>query len=143
MSKFTSSRAAAEIPETGFAPGFLFMIKTVLIAYCISVALLFLVAVLAAFQAFSDRAIAIGANLVTAVGVLLCGFMSGRHFSSKGLVFGALSGVIYSGILCIIGALASKTPTFGTSAVTALTIGLICGAVGGIVGINTKRKRRR
>ncbi|MBO5955449.1 MAG: TIGR04086 family membrane protein [Clostridia bacterium] len=143
MSRFSSSRTAIEIPETGFAPGFLFMIKTVLISYCISVVLLFSVAILATFQAFSDQAIAVSANLVTAMGVLLCGFMSGRHFRCKGLIFGALCGIIYSGILCIIGALASKTPTFGASAVTALTIGLICGAVGGIVGINTKRKRRR
>ncbi len=119
------------------------MIKTVLIAYCISIVLLFAVSLIATVQAFSDKAIAISANIVTALGVLLCGFMSGRHFPSKGLIFGALCGVLYSGLLCLIGNLAAQTLNFGASAVTALIIGVICGAVGGIAGINTKHTRRR
>lgn len=119
------------------------MLKAVLIAYCVSVALLFVVSVIATFQAFSDRTISVAANIVTAIGVLICGFMSGRHFSSKGLVFGALCGVFYSGLLCLIGNLAAQNLHFGASAVTALIIGVICGAVGGIAGINTKSTRRR
>ena len=143
MSKSIQSRAAFEATDTSFAGGILFMLKTVLVSYGLSIILLFFASLIATFQAFSDQAISISANLVTAIGVFFCGFMSGRHFSSKGLVFGAICGIIYSGLLCIIGNLVSQSISFGLSAVTALIIGLICGAVGGIVGINTRRKRRR
>lgn len=119
------------------------MLKAVVVAYCVSVALLFVFSVVATFNAFSDRTISVAANIVTAIGVLLCGFMSGRHFSSKGLIFGAICGVFYSGLLCIIGNLAAQNLHFGASAVTALIIGVICGSVGGIAGINTKSTRRR
>jgi len=141
--KSVQTRTTFERADSGIASGILFMLKTVLIAYGISIVLLFIAALIATFQAFSDQAISIMANLVTALGVFFCGFMSGRHFSSRGLIFGAICGVIYSALLCLIGNLASGTMSFGTSALTALAIGLICGAVGGIVGINTKRQRRR
>ncbi|MBQ9757349.1 MAG: TIGR04086 family membrane protein [Clostridia bacterium] len=143
MSKLIQTRTSFEVNDSGIASGIIFMLKTVLFSYLVSVVLLFLASILATFQAFSDQAISIVANSVTALGVFLCGFMSGRHFSSRGLVFGAICGVIYAVLLLIIGNLASGTMSFGTDALTALAIGIICGAVGGIVGINTKRQRRR
>ncbi len=143
MSGTSLSRASADTVGGGVVSGIFFMLKTVMIAYCVSIALLFAVSVIATVQAFSDKAISISANIVTALAVLMCGFMSGRHFSSKGLIFGALCGIIYSGLLCLIGNLAAQNLQFGASAVTALIIGVICGAVGGIAGINTKHTRRR
>ncbi len=143
MPKTIQARSNFETNSGGITSGILFMLKTVLLSYGLSIVLLFLASLIATFQAFSDQAISISANLVTSIGVFFCGFMSGRHFSSKGLVFGAICGIIYSGILCLVGNLFSQPISFGTSAITALIIGLICGAVGGIVGINTRRKRRR
>ena len=143
MSKPNQSRTSYDVIETGFVPGLLFMLKSVFLSYCISVVLLFVAALIATFQAFSDQTISVIVNIITALGVSMCGFFAGRHFNSKGLIFGALSGIIYSSLLCLIGNLISHTFHFGTNSVTALIIGLICGAVGGIVGINTKRKRRR
>lgn len=143
MSRQIQTRGAAEIPSTGFIPGALFILKSVFISYVFSVVLLFLLSLLATFQAFSDTVIQISVNIVTALGVFWCGFLAGRHFSGKGLVFGAISGIVYALILCVIGIIVSAEPHPGTSALTALAIGIICGAVGGITGINTKRKKRR
>lgn len=143
MPKTIQSRTNYETSDGGIVTGILFMLKTVLVSYGLSIILLFLASLIATFQAFSDQAISITANIVTSIGVFFCGFMSGRHFSSKGLVFGAICGIIYSALLCLAGNLFSQSMSFGSSAITALIIGLICGAVGGIVGINTRRKRRR
>ncbi len=142
MSKQIQPRNLADTPS-GISAGILFMLKTVAIAYGVSILLLLPTALIATLAAFSDRGVSVSVNIVTAIAVLFCGFSAGRHFSSKGLVFGAICGIIYSALLCIIGCLISKTPDFGSCAATALTIGLICGSVGGIVGINTKRKRHR
>ncbi len=142
MSKQIQS-SANKTDGTGIVSGLLFMLKSVFIAYCISVVLLFLTALVATFNALSDPIIAVIVNIVTAFGVSFCGFISGRHFQSKGLVFGALCGLIYAVILWLLGIMISRNVNFGASALTALAIGIICGAVGGIVGINTKRQRRR
>lgn len=143
MSRQIQTRAASEIQNTGFIPGALFILKAVFISYAFSVVLLFLLSILATFQAFSDTVIQISVNTITAIGVFLCGFMAGRHFSGKGLVFGAVSGIVYALILCVIGIIVSAEANPAGSAFTAIAIGIICGAVGGITGINTKRTRRR
>ena len=141
-----SKSAQATMQKTvnsGFVPGFLFMLKTVLISYILSVALLFATALVATFNPLSDTTISITVNIITAFGVFLCGFLSGRHFNNKGIIYGALCGILYSILLCLIGNLASQNIGFSSAAITALSIGVICGAVGGIVGINTKHQQRR
>ena len=142
MPKVTQATTPKNI-GTGFSSGALFMLKAVFVSYCLSVALLFLVAILATFKSFSDNAISIAVNIVTTFGVAFCGFVSGRHFESKGIVFGAICGTVYAVLLCLIGNLAAQTFQVTSGALTALAIGVICGAVGGIVGINTKKQKRR
>ncbi len=126
-----------------FSSGALFMLKTVALSYIVSLVLLFLAAILATFNSMSNTGISILANVVTALGTIFAGFSAGRHFSGKGLLFGAGCGVIYTVILCVVGNIVSGRLNFGISFLTALLIGVLCGAVGGIAGINTKRTRRR
>lgn len=121
----------------------LFMLKAVAVSYIISLVLLFIASLIATYSAFSDMAIRISANIVTALGTLAAGFMSGRHFLSKGIFFGAGTGAIYTLLLSVIGNIFSGNINFGSCFFTALIIGVLCGAVGGIAGINTKRTRRR
>ncbi len=121
----------------------LFMLKAVFVSYIISLLLLFAGALIATFGAFSDITVRIIANIVTALGTLIAGFMAGRHFSGKGIFFGAGCGIIYTLLLCIIGNIISGNINTGASFLTAMIIGILCGAVGGIAGINTKRTRRR
>ncbi len=139
----TIQPTTAKSGSSGFSSGLLFMFKAIFMSYCLSVALLFITAAAATFKSFSDQTISILVNIITAVGVLFCGFLSGRHFDSKGIVFGALCGTLYTVLLCVLGNLAAQTVNFTSGALTALCIGIICGAVGGIVGINTKRQSRR
>lgn len=129
--------------EGGFASGALFMLKTVFFAYILSFVLLFVSAIIATCNSMSDTGIYILTNIVTALGTMFAGFAAGRHFSGKGLLFGAGCGVIYTVVLCIIGNIVSGQLNFGIPFLTALLIGVLCGAVGGIAGINTKRTRRR
>ncbi len=131
------------VSSTSPVSAVLFMLKAVAVSYIISLCLLFAASLIATYSAFSDTAIHIAANIVTALGTLSAGFMSGRHFSGKGIFFGAGTGVIYTLLLCIAGNIFSGSINIGTGFVTALIIGILCGAVGGIAGINTKRTRRR
>ncbi len=121
----------------------LYILKSVVISYAISVVLLFFSALFATYQCLSDKGISVLVNIITAIGVLICGFLSGRNSSRGGIFSGATAGIIYTSLLCLIGNLISKTFVFGSNSITALVIGLICGAVGGIVGINMRSHHRR
>ena len=131
----------ATVQNTG--SGIIFIIKTVIITYIISLILLFLISIPATYRALSGIGISIAANTVTALATLFAGFMAGRHFSGRGIVFGAICGILYTLPLCIAGSIASGTPLLGSDSLIALGIGLICGGVGGVVGINTKRTSKR
>lgn len=122
---------------------FLCILKAVAAGYALSLVLLFPSAVLAARLCFSDRAIALSVNLITAVSTAVCGFLAGRASQRGGLFSGALSGGLYAVFLCVCGNLASANLHFGMSAVFAAVIGIFCGATGGIVGINVCGNRRR
>ena len=121
----------------------LFMLKAVAVSYIISFALIFVSAILATFQSFSDTTICILANSVTAFGTAFAGFTAGRHFDHKGIFFGSACGIIYTIILWIAGIIISASMNWGSTFLVPLAIGTICGAVGGIAGINTKKVRRR
>ncbi len=129
--------------DGGFVQGLLFMLKTVFFSYIISIVLLFLAALFANYRSMSNTGILVLANIVTAIGTLLSGFSAGRHFSGKGIFFGAGCGILYTAFLCVVGNIISGEVNFGLSFLTALLIGLFCGAVGGIAGINTTHRRRR
>ena len=119
------------------------MLKAVAVSYIVSFVLLFASALLATFQSFSDSTVYILANSVTAFGTALAGFSAGRHFDSKGIFFGAGCGIIYTIILWIAGNIVSASINWGSSILVPLATGFICGAIGGITGINTKKVRRR
>ncbi|MBQ2932430.1 MAG: TIGR04086 family membrane protein [Clostridia bacterium] len=131
------------VNDGGIVQGLLFMLKTVLFSYIISLVLLFVAALFANYRSMSNMGISILANVVTAIGTLVAGFSAGRHFSGKGIFFGAGCGILYTVILCIAGNIVSGTVNLGISFLTALLIGVFCGAVGGIAGINTAHNRRR
>ena len=141
MSK-TISRTNRE-SELGKGFDLLFILKSVAFAYALSVVLLFFTALIATYQSFSDKGIGILVNIVPATAAIVCGFLSGRNSSRGGLLSGAVSGIVYTLLLCVVGNILSQTFSFGSSAITAIIIGLVCGSVGGIVGINSKSNRRR
>lgn len=138
------SKSITSSNQSGSLTGeLLYMLKAVAISYIVSVILLFPMVLLATFKAYSDTGISILANIVTAFATALSGFLSGRHSGSKGIFFGAGCGIIYTVLLCLAGNIIAQSMSIGKSFVTALIIGILCGGVGGIAGINSKPKRRK
>ncbi|WP_258171335.1 TIGR04086 family membrane protein [Paenibacillus sp. R14(2021)] len=66
------------------------------------------------------------------------GFVSGRRSSQRGWYFGGMLGIAYGILVLLIGFLASNTGFSGRT-LTMLVETFLCGAFGGMVGVNTKR----
>jgi len=116
--------------------------KSVGIAYLISVILLFLLAIGATFSDMESKTVNILITLVTCVSVALSGFMAARGTGRGGLINGIIAGVMYTVILYLAGGLINGNISFNMSTVVAVILGIICGGLGGVFGVNTKKRRR-
>ena len=75
------------------------------------------------------------------VSVFLSSAAIGRKRRRQGLLTGLLTGVGYSFCLYITGFLAFGFPHFSKGLLSTLALSVMCGAIGGIVGVNLKRKK--
>ncbi|MCI1930741.1 MAG: TIGR04086 family membrane protein [Clostridia bacterium] len=75
----------------------------------------------------------------TCISALICGFISGRGAKNKGVLWGVFSGFIYVIIMIAIIKTVVKTDTLGASVIWTVVEAVLCGALGGILGINTKK----
>lgn len=117
------------------------MIKDLLLSYLITIILLFAVSVIATYLHLSDAIVQAAIVVISCICVFLCGFSSAKHRKKQGLLTGAIAGLLYAFVLYIVGSILLQQFMF--SSVVFITIGvyIICGAVGGIFGINSKSKK--
>lgn len=70
--------------------------------------------------------------------VFLCAFLSARSFSSQGLFTGIVSAVFCLITISLAGSVIFGTTLFPYSLLKLFPIGIPCGGIGGILGINSK-----
>lgn len=76
--------------------------------------------------------------VIHAVSLVIGGFAAGRNGGSRGWYHGGLLGIVYSLIVLVIGYLALDA-SFGWNVLLLLLGGIVFGALGGIIGVNTKK----
>ncbi len=84
-------------------------------------------------------------NLVTACSlssVFLSSVFSGRKLKSRGLILGTLLGTFYSLSLYITGILAFGFSGFSKGLLSTLALSVLCGAIGGITGVNIRSRKK-
>ncbi|GFI62280.1 hypothetical protein IMSAG049_01456 [Clostridiales bacterium] len=81
--------------------------------------------------------IGIVSTICTAVSALASGFIWARAARKKGLLIGALAGLVYGIIILIISLIAGGGP-LAMGSLTCLVIAAAGGGIGGILGVNTK-----
>lgn len=94
----------------------------------------------------TDLAEGLCRSLVTAsalVSVFVAAFSGAHGRRKQGLFLGAASGAFYAAVLFSTGFLAFGFPGFHKSFLATLGLCLICGALGGIVGVNVGVARKK
>ncbi len=112
------------------------------LSYILSVVLLFGLSVAATLWDMENGTVNIIITFITGISVLFCGLMSAKGVGRGGLLNGIIAGVLYTVILYAIGGIITGSLGFNSATVTALLIGLICGGIGGVFGVNMKKRRR-
>lgn len=88
----------------------------------------------------TDKIISVMSGIALCVGAYAGGYISAKKRRKNGLFMGVLCGLFMFLIILIIGSVFIKAIS-GCSPSVKLVLTLICGAVGGIVGVNSKSSR--
>ena len=118
-------------------------LKWVLISYVASAILLFVCAVLATSSVVPDSAARVMVILVTVLSIILAGFLTARSARRQGWISGMTAGLVYYLLLYLLGSLVLTNFAFGWASFGMLAASAVCGAFGGMLGVNILRKKRR
>ena len=105
--------------------------------------MLCLMALAAAYSAteLSDDTATLAVRIITYASILFAGIIAGRAANKRGWLRGMLAGASYYFSVRLIGAVWMKS--VGADLWIALLLGALLGAVGGIIGINLPRRKKR
>ena len=100
--------------------------------------LLFIFSILLAYTSISESIIPPVVITITGISILIGSSIVTSRLKRKGIINGAIIGGIYIFTLYIISSLLNTGFNVNGYSIIMITIGLTCGAIGGIVGVNIK-----
>lgn len=116
------------------------MLKGMAIAYAITCIVFIAYGILLTYTGVSEENIPIVAMICTAISSAVAGFDWAKCAESRGILWGILAGLIYGIILFLAEAFAGNGFRMSTSKIIMLLVAMAGGGVGGIFGINMKKK---
>ena len=117
------------------------LISGVLIAYAITCIVFIGYAVLITYSSISEQNIPLVVTATSLISVVVAGFDAAKGAQNKGWLWGLLAGLVYVVILALIGLWVNKGFAMDSRTLTLLVLSLAGGGLGGVLGINFKRKR--
>ena len=118
-----------------YVTGFL---KGAVIGVLITFAVFLIFAFLLSYTPLPEESIRYIAYATEVVGAFASGLIPARKSGKRGILTGLLSGTLYMLIIWLFSSLAADGFYFDTHILTMLLLSAISGAVGGVVGVNTK-----
>lgn len=112
--------------------------KNLIIEFILTLILLMILSVLLSSTNLNENIINPSIIFISAFSILVGAFFSSKKIGKKGILIGALQGFIYIFILYLFSSISSGKFALSTSSLIMILIGLICGIIGGILGVNLK-----
>lgn len=88
----------------------------------------------------TDKVISVLSGIALCIGAYFGGFVSAKKRRKNGLFMGVLCGLFMFLIIVVIGSLFVRSVS-GFSPTVKMILTLVCGAIGGVVGVNSKSRR--
>lgn len=118
------------------------ILKGVIFSYLITIPILIIFALFLSYTDFPERLISPAVVITTVVSVLIAGYSVTRGVTSKGWLNGAVVGFVYMLILYLLGSIFFENYTINKYVITMMIIGILTGAIGGMLGINNRSRSR-
>ena len=118
------------------------LLRGLLASIIVTVLAFILLSLILANTDFPQKLITPAVVLTTIVSVLTAGSVSTRGIHNKGWLNGSVVGLIYMILLYLMSSLVYNDFTIDKYVITMTAIGVLAGAIGGIIGINTGKKTK-
>ncbi len=115
------------------------VLKGILAAYVITIPAFMLFALILANVDFPQKLITPSVVVTTVISVLAAGSVSTKGLKSRGWINGSIVGFIYMLVLYLFSSLIYRNFAIDRYVITMAVIGILTGAIGGIIGINLKQ----
>jgi len=120
--------------------GVLSLFKCVGLSYLMTLAIFLIVALILCFTEFPESMIGSAVVVTTIISIMFGGSCTARKAKTRGWLNGAIAGLTYMFILYLLSSLTGKGFGINQYVIAMMLIGMAAGAVGGIVGINLKKR---
>ncbi len=115
------------------------LLKSIVMSYILTLIILLIFSVFITYTSLNESLADIIVACATYISTAACGFFAASNTSKKGWLTGSVAGLAYILILFII-ALLKGNYAVGTATIISLTISALTGAIGGVIGINSKKE---
>jgi len=114
------------------------LFKALLAALITSIILIAVLSALLVFTSLPESTTNAAIILVIILSNIIGGLALSKKMRANGMIAGATSGIFYTAALYLIGAFLYNKVDINIGTLTMLIVSVISGAVGGIVGVNSK-----
>ncbi len=118
------------------------VLKGLMAAYIITIPAFIFFALILTNTDFPQKLISPAVVVATIISVLTAGSVSTKGLKSRGWLNGSIVGFIYMLVLYFFSSLIFKNFTIDKYVITMTVIGVLTGAIGGIIGINIKNSSK-
>lgn len=119
------------------------IIKSVLISYVLSIILLAIFSIILTYTSFPESSISLVVMVVSIISILYAAKIAAAKAKSRGWIIGSAAGLMYMFILYLISLIFTHRPVFDSHVFSIFGIGLLAGAIGGVIGINLKKNEKK
>lgn len=116
------------------------LIKGVVIAFVMTIAMIFLVSVLLCNTNLNESIINPLIIFATSFSILTGGFFTTKSLEKNGIITGGVLGLIYILSIYILSSILSSNFTININSIILIISSILCGAIGGIIGVNMQNR---
>lgn len=116
------------------------LIKGIVIAFVMTIAMIFLVSVLLCNTNLSESIINPLIIFATSFSILTGGFFTTKSLEKNGIITGGVLGLIYILSIYILSSILSSNFTININSIILIISSILCGAIGGIIGVNMQNR---
>ena len=136
-----SSKRVASGERTGLGAVAKPVLLSVVLGVMVCIGVLMLLSFVLSVRSVPHSLINPLAVFAISVGALVAGFCCAKLLRQGGLAYGALCGAVFS-LVIMIASFGVTDNGFGLTAIFKITFMMICAMLGGVFGVNTRRRKR-
>jgi len=115
------------------------IIRELILSILLSLILIFILSILLFKTSISEEIIKPATMGIVIISLMIGAFRISKAKKQKGILYGSLLGIIYMFILYLVSSFANFEFYLGIDSIIMIILGIIGGAVGGIIGVNFQK----